>query len=144
MKSIYAVELPDTDPRAAKDDSVNRIALKTGNQSIHCALRPTNRLAALDTARGMAHTSDPLGYSLCDNSGSCGACPRVKAPKDQWIKWWNIRENMSGEVFLVGPDGFKGNNAWKFGSWGNLIASVDVPELEKRDDEIGTFWAFKP
>lgn len=129
------------DPRGPDGQGRNRLAIWSLSPTTRCELRPKTKAAALDTLRGMAKLGNPTAYEPCTYEGECTSCPRKLKARDPWRAEWCIREDMHGNVWMIGSveAGFAGRG-YCFAHWGKLLDSIEVPMLKRQQDATGFYW----
>lgn len=138
----YRLRIEDTrDPKGPDGRGWNRLAIFGLDSHARCSRRPATRQGALDTLRGMARFGNPLAYQDCVSSLPCAQCRIATAPKEPWNSAWHLREDAQGLVWLLGDiaKGF-GGYGYCYKGWGALLADVDVPMLQRRQDAQGFYW----
>ncbi|MBG6083077.1 hypothetical protein, partial [Rubrivivax gelatinosus] len=140
----HRLELKDPyNPRGPDGQGRNRLGLWSLSPTPRCSLRPQTRQAALDTARGMAFFGSITSYGACtEKAGNCSACQRHLRPRDTWREGWCLREDLRGNVWLVGDAGAGfGGRGYAFANWEGLFDEVEVPALKRLQDAAGFYWA---
>lgn len=139
----YRVRLADKyDPKGPDGKGWNRIAIFGLSPIDRCILLPTTRQAALDTLRGMARHGSITSYDDCKSGRSpCHACPVATTERGSWNVGWHIREDGRGIVWLLGSveRAFAGRG-YAYRNWAALMAAVDVPMLQRKQDSTGFYW----
>lgn len=138
----YRVRLADKhDPRGPDGKGWNRIAIIGLSPIDRCSLLPRTRQAALDTLRGMARHGSITSYDECESGKSpCHACPVATKERDPWNAAWHIREDGKGIVWLLGSvDKAFAGRGYAYKDWAALMAAVDVPMLQCKQDNTGFY-----
>ena len=143
---LHFLEFPENRPARGPDGAGwNRLAIHTMAPMPRCALRPSSRQAALDTARGMARVGSPHWYGLCEPldsaCGDCQVCARSRESLDEWRAEWCIREDSHNQVWLLGSQMLMfAGRGYAYASWEALFRAIAVPELKRMQDEHGFYW----
>ncbi|WP_018309655.1 hypothetical protein [Cupriavidus sp. UYPR2.512] len=139
----YRVRLADKhDPRGPDGKGWNRLAIIVLGPTDRCIRMPKTRQAALDTLRGMARHGSITSYDVCTNGQMpCQSCPVATKERDPWNDGWHIREDARGIVWLLGnvDKAFSGRGYY-FKGWTALMAAVEVPMLQRMQDDTGFYW----
>ncbi|ABM96887.1 hypothetical protein [Methylibium petroleiphilum] len=129
------------DPRGPDGQGRNRLGLWSLSPTTRCELRPMTKPAALDTLRGMAKLGNPTAYGMCTYEGECTNCPRKLKARDPWRAEWCLREDLHGNVWMIGSveAGFAGRG-YCFSNWEKLLDEIEVPMLKRQQDATGFYW----
>ncbi len=131
------------DPRGPDGKGWNRVAIHALEPTARCAMRPRSRQAALDALRGMAGPELATYYGECNGpSLGCRTCKRATKVRDPWNPEWVLREDSTGNVWLLGNAavGFAGKGHC-FADWQALMDDIAVPHLRRQSDCTGFYWS---
>ena len=121
-------------PKGPDGQGWNRLAIIALEPSPRCSMRPRSRQAALDTLRGMARFGVITAYDECTGQGRCATCPVACRDKLAWPDSAKIRDK--GDHVEVESAGQRTS----FDSWKILLASYDLPMLQRYHEDGGAFW----